>query len=88
MRESGKDERQREERERGESKNISPQQQLRGPSKAKHEPKLVDLHGAGGNGAGEQQLLQRQQLPQSPRLQGEQQSEDCCTCNKKEMPPQ
>ena len=65
-------EREKRKRERRESKNISPQQQLRGPSKAIHEPKLVDLHGAG-----EKQLLQRQQLPQSPNLQEEQSSEDC-----------
>ena len=51
------------------------------PRKAKNEPQLVDLHGAGGKGAGtQQQLLQRPQLPQSPHLQGEQQSEDCCAC--------
>ena len=70
-----------------ESKNVSPQQQLRGPSKAKHEPKLVDLHGACGDGAGEKQLLQRQQLPQSPHLQEEQSSEDCYACNEDELPP-
>ena len=57
-------EREREKREREkESRDVSPQQQLRSPSKAKHEPKLVDLHGAGGDGAGEKELLQRQQLP-------------------------
>ena len=38
---------------------------------------LVDLHGAGDDGAGTQSL-QRQHAPQSRRLQGEQQSEDCC----------
>ena len=64
-----------------------PQQQLRGPSKAKHEPKLVDLHGAGGDGAGEKQLLPRQQLPRSPHLQEEQSSEDCYACNEEELPP-
>ena len=42
---------------------ISPQQQKRDPSNTKYEPKLVDLHGAGREGAGKQQLLQRQQLP-------------------------
>ena len=56
---------------RKESKNVSPQQQLRGPSKAKHEPKLVDLRCAGGDGDGKKQVLQRQQLPQSPHLQEE-----------------
>ena len=57
-------ERERERREREkESRDVSPQQQLRSPSKAKHEPKLVDLHGAVGDGAGEKELLQRQQLP-------------------------
>ena len=80
--------RESERREREEGRDVSPQQQLRGPSKAKHEPKLVDLHGAGGDGAGEKQLLQRQQLPQSPHLQEEQSSEDCYACNEKEMPPQ
>ena len=61
--------------------NISPQQQPRGPNKAKHEPTLIDLHGAGGEGAGKKQLLRRQQLLQPPHLQGEQQSVDCCACN-------
>ena len=89
-----REEREREGREREkremdkESKDISPQQQLRGSSKAKHEPKLVSLHGAGGDGAGEKQLLQRQQLPQSPHLQEEQSSEDCYAFDEKEMPPQ
>ena len=41
----------RESRERRESENNWPQQQQRGPSLAKHEPKPVDLHGAGGDGA-------------------------------------
>ena len=80
--------RERERRERdNESKNVLPRQQLRGPSKAKHEPKLIDLYGAGGVGAGEKQLLPRQQLPQSPCLQGEQQSENCCTCKKIDAAP-
>ena len=84
----GRERRKRERREREkESKNISPQQQLRGSSKAKHEPKLVDLHGAGGDGAGEKQLLQRQQLPQSAHLQEEESSEDCYACNEEELPP-
>ena len=51
-----------EEEERGE---ISPQQQPSDPSKAKHKPLLVDLYGAGDEGAGTQQLLQRQRLPSS-----------------------
>ena len=51
------------------------QQQQCDPSKAKPELQLVvDLRGAGAEGAGKQQLLQRQQLPQSPRLQEEQHS--------------
>ena len=57
------------------------------PSIAKDEPKLVDLHGAGGEGTRKQQLLQKQQLPQSPRLQEEQQSKDCCACDEKVPPP-
>ena len=62
-----------EERARDEIKSVrekreinSPQQQQCDPSKAKDEPKLVDLHGVGREGAGEQQFLQKQQLPQSP----------------------
>ena len=46
-------------------------------TQAEHEPNLVDLHGAGGEGAGEKKLLQKQQLPQSPHLQERQSSEDC-----------
>ena len=78
--------RERREREK-ESKNISPQQQLRGPSKVKYEPKLIDLHGAGGDGAGENQSLQRQQLPQSPHLQEEQSSEDCHAYDEEKLLP-
>ena len=78
----------REKREREkESKNIPHQQQLRDPSKAKHEPELVDLHGAGGDGAGQKQLLQRQQLPQSPHLQEELSSDGCYARNDEEFPP-
>ena len=65
-----------------------PQQQQCVPSEATHEHKLVDLHGVGGEGTGKKQLLQRQQLPRSHRLQAEQQSEDCCACNEElELPP-
>ena len=61
-------------------KEKPPQQQQRDPSKAKYEPQLVDLLGAGGEGAGEQLLLQRQQHPQPPRPQEVLQSEDCRPC--------
>ena len=59
---------------------MPPQQQHRDPIEAKCEPELVDLRGAGGEGAGKKQLLRGQQLPQSPRPQEEQQSENCCAC--------
>ena len=61
---------------------MPPQQQHRDPIEAKCEPELVDLRGAGGEGAGKKQLLrgQQQQLPRSPRAQEEKQSEDCCAC--------
>ena len=76
-----------EEEEREEEK--PPQQQRRDPSKAKYEPQLVDLLGAGGEGAGEQLLLQRQQHPQPPRPQEVLQSEDCCPCREEraQLPP-
>ena len=50
---------------------MPPQQQQRDPSEAKCKPVLVDLRGAGDEGAGKKQWLQGQQ---------EQQSEDCCAC--------
>ena len=49
--------------------------------------KLVNRHGAGGEGAGEKQFLQRPQLSQSSRLQRKQQSEDSCTLQRKKLPP-
>ena len=81
-------ERERERGGGGENRdNVSPPQHPRGPSKAKHEPKLVHLYGAGGEGAGTPQLSQRQRLPHSPHLQEELHSEDCCACNEEELPP-
>ena len=46
---------------------TSPQQRQRDPSKAEYEPQPVDLRGAGSERTERQQLLQRQQLPQSAR---------------------
>ena len=61
--------RERREKEKRRVRMFRPSSNCAVPAKAKHEPKLVDLHGAGGDGAGEKQLSQRQQLPHSPHLQ-------------------
>ena len=69
---------------RREREKMPPQQQQHDPSKSKYEPQLVYRLGAGGEGAGKQQL-QSQQQPQQPRQQ-RQQSDNFCTIA--QLPPQ